>query len=106
MKVMLLILNLEYFSIPHQTHLHRHWLGLITSAMPYMGRALSRTVLCVVLQLCRNLDLLTSDLKSDTPTMQRVPPGRYTFMYMYVYMYVIFLSTLPPKNVLVCKLKK
>ncbi|XP_012945131.1 protein dopey-1 [Aplysia californica] len=64
----------------HQSHLHRHWLGLLTSALPYMGKALSRTVLCVVLQLCRNLDILAADLSRNKPCMQRVPPDHMLSM--------------------------
>ncbi|GFR99136.1 protein dopey 1 [Elysia marginata] len=64
----------------HQAHLHRHWVGLVTSALPYMGRAMPRTVLCVVLQLCRNLDLMASDLTNKRSSMQRVPPDHMVSM--------------------------
>ncbi|GFO47236.1 protein dopey 1 [Plakobranchus ocellatus] len=64
----------------HQCHLHRHWVGLVTSALPYMGRALPRTVLCVILQLCRNLELMASDLSNKRSSMQRVPPDHMISM--------------------------
>lgn len=64
----------------HQAHLHRHWVGLVTSALPYMGRAMPRTVLCVVLQLCRNLDTMAWDLSNKKSSMQRVPPDHMVSM--------------------------
>ena len=51
----------------HLCHLHRHWVGLVTSALPYMGRALTHVVLCVVSQLCRNLEDLAAESTADTP---------------------------------------
>ncbi|CAL1528923.1 unnamed protein product [Lymnaea stagnalis] len=64
----------------HQCHLHRHWIGLVTSALPYMGRAMARTVLCVVLQLCRNLEIIAFDLGKKKASMQRVPPDHVVSM--------------------------
>ncbi|KAH9488781.1 Protein dopey-1 [Bulinus truncatus] len=64
----------------HLCHLHRHWIGLVTSALPYMGRAMARTVLCVVLQLCRNLDIIALDLAKKKSSMQRVPPDHVVSM--------------------------
>lgn len=45
----------------HLCHMHRHWVALVTSALPFMGRALTRVVLCVVAQLCRNLESLAAE---------------------------------------------
>ena len=42
----------------HLSHMHRHWVAMVTSALPYMARALSFTVTSVVHQLCRNVELL------------------------------------------------
>uniref|UniRef100_A0A2C9KBU5 Uncharacterized protein n=1 Tax=Biomphalaria glabrata TaxID=6526 RepID=A0A2C9KBU5_BIOGL len=64
----------------HLCHLHRHWVGLVTSALPYMGRAMARTVMCVVLQLCRNLEIIALDLSKKKSTMQRVPPDHVVSM--------------------------
>ncbi len=37
-------------------HMHSTWLAFVESTLPYAGRFLSRLVLCVLNQLCRNLD--------------------------------------------------
>ncbi|BFZ09520.1 hypothetical protein BsWGS_12559 [Bradybaena similaris] len=64
----------------HLCHLHRHWVGLVTSALPYMGKAMARTVLCVVLQLCRNLEIIAADLSKKKSSMQKVPPDHVVSM--------------------------
>ncbi|CAG5127027.1 unnamed protein product, partial [Candidula unifasciata] len=64
----------------HLCHLHRHWVGLVTSALPYMGKAMARTVLCVVLQLCRNLEIIAADLTKKKSSMQKVPPDHVVSM--------------------------
>ncbi|XP_059152409.1 protein dopey-1-like [Physella acuta] len=64
----------------HHCHLHRHWIGLVTSALPYMGKAMARTVLCVVLQLCRNLEIIALDLAKKKATMHCVPPDHVVSM--------------------------
>lgn len=45
----------------HRCHMHRHWVAMVTSALPYMGKALSGIVMSVVSQLCRNLEALSSE---------------------------------------------
>lgn len=42
----------------HMCHMHRHWVMMVISAMPFLGRALVKIVLATVNQLCRNLELL------------------------------------------------
>lgn len=42
----------------HVAHMHRHWISMVTSSLPFMGKALSHIVMAVVAQLCRNLDML------------------------------------------------
>ncbi|XP_054990448.1 protein dopey-1 isoform X2 [Sorex araneus] len=46
--------------------MHPQWIGLITSALPYMGKVLQRVVVSVTLQLCRNLDNLIQQYKYET----------------------------------------
>lgn len=42
----------------HMCHMHRHWVMMAISAMPFVGRALTKIVLATVNQVCRNLELL------------------------------------------------
>ncbi|KAG8189706.1 hypothetical protein JTE90_022518 [Oedothorax gibbosus] len=42
--------------LEHHAHLHIHWLSLVTSALPFVGRWLPRLVMTVVSQLCINLE--------------------------------------------------
>ena len=44
----------------HMSHTHRHWLWLVTSALPYMGKHLPGIVMTVVAQLCRNIENLAT----------------------------------------------
>ncbi len=46
-------------------HMHRHWVTMVTSALPYMGRALSHVVVTVVNQMCRNIELLAHQYQQD-----------------------------------------
>ena len=50
----------------HQCQMHQHVVAMVTSALPYLGRALGNILVCVVLQLCRNLDLLASFYSGQT----------------------------------------
>ncbi|ESO88953.1 hypothetical protein LOTGIDRAFT_154021 [Lottia gigantea] len=54
----------------HMSHLHRHWVAMITSALPYMGKATSKVVLCVVSQLCRNIEVLAAEFESKKRTVR------------------------------------
>ena len=56
---MLLAAMMSALKQQHLSHMHRHWLAMLTSSMPYLGRGLSHTVLSTVNQLCRNLELLS-----------------------------------------------
>lgn len=49
----------------HMSHMHRHWVAMVTAALPYMGKYLSGTVMTVVSQLCRNIEALAAYYESD-----------------------------------------
>ena len=53
-----------------KANLHPNWLQLVESSLPYAGRSLNRMVVCVVIQLCNNLDGLSQTIshirKSDS----------------------------------------
>ena len=42
----------------HMCHLHRHWISMVTSTLPHMGKFLPGIVMTVVAQLCRNIEAL------------------------------------------------
>lgn len=46
--------------LEHHAHLHIHWLSLVTSALPFVGRYLPRLVITVINQLCGNLENIAS----------------------------------------------
>lgn len=48
----------------HLCHMHRHWIALVTAALPYMGKHLPGIVISVVSQLCRNLEAIASEYES------------------------------------------
>ena len=56
---------LSAFKQPHMCHMHKQWIAMVTSALPYMGRALSSIVMCVVSQLCKNIETLASEYESS-----------------------------------------
>ena len=39
-------------------HMHRHWVTMAISALPYVGNALRPLATSIVNQTCRNLELL------------------------------------------------
>ena len=43
-----------------QCGMHEHIVSTVTCVLPCLGRALCHTLVCVVLQLCKNLDVLAS----------------------------------------------
>jgi hypothetical protein len=49
----------------HTSHMHRHWVSMVTSALPYMGKYLPGIVMTVVSQLCRNIEALAAQYESD-----------------------------------------
>ena len=62
---MLLSAVLSALKQQHLCHMHRHWVTMVTSALPYMGRALSHVVVTVVNQMCRNIELLAIRYQQD-----------------------------------------
>ena len=62
---MLLSAVLSALKQQHLCHMHRHWVTMVTSALPYMGRALSHVVVTVVNQMCRNIELLALQYQQD-----------------------------------------
>ncbi|KAI1301279.1 Protein dopey-1 [Halotydeus destructor] len=40
----------------YKAHLHSNWLALVESTLPFAGRSLTRLVVCVISQLCHNLE--------------------------------------------------
>lgn len=57
--------------------LHPNWLQLVESSLPYAGRSLTRLVVCVVSQLCHNLELL-SELILDKKVLPDVSNDKET----------------------------
>lgn len=55
---MLLSATLSALRQQHLCYVHQHWIAMVTSVMPYMGRALSVVVTTVVGQLCHNVEQL------------------------------------------------
>lgn len=53
----------------HLRHMHRHWVAMVTSGLPFMGKALSTVVMNVVAQLCRNIEVVAS--KYGNPVKKR-----------------------------------
>ena len=54
----------------HKLHLHSNWLELVEATLPFAGRSLSRLVVCVLTQMCQNLEstaskIPTKSLKDD-----------------------------------------
>ena len=62
---MLLSAVLSALKQQHLCHMHRHWVTMVTSALPYMGRALGHVVVTVVNQMCRNIELLAIRYQQD-----------------------------------------
>lgn len=49
----------------HMSHMHRHWVAMVTLALPYMGKHLPGIVMTVVSQLCRNIEALATHYEYD-----------------------------------------
>ncbi|XP_077977408.1 protein DOP1A-like isoform X2 [Glandiceps talaboti] len=43
---------------PHMSHVHRHWVAIVTDSLPYMDKGLGNIVVPVANQLCKNLESL------------------------------------------------
>lgn len=56
---------LSAFKQNHMCHMHKQWVAMVTSSLPYMGRALSSIVMCIVSQLCRNIETLAAAYQSS-----------------------------------------
>lgn len=69
---------LSALKMEHMRHLHQQWTALVTSALPYMGPALTPVVMSVVSQLCVNLERLSQyyniQKKYEQETMCCLPP--------------------------------
>lgn len=54
-----------------KSNLHANWLSLVEATLPYAGRSLTRLVVCVITQLCHNLENIALKIenfgKSTTP---------------------------------------
>ncbi|XP_076078008.1 protein DOP1A-like isoform X1 [Mytilus galloprovincialis] len=72
---------LSAFKQPHMCHMHKQWIAMVTSSLPYMGRALSSIVMCVVSQLCRNIEALAAAYETSHRTkLERIPPDHAVSM--------------------------
>lgn len=52
----------------HKSNLHSNWLTLVESTLPIAHRSLTRIMVCIVTQLCHNLEDVASKLE-DYPTL-------------------------------------
>ena len=50
----------------HMCHMHRHWVAMVTSALPFMGNSLTGVVMNIVAQLCRNLETLSGEYQKTS----------------------------------------
>ncbi|XP_054164258.1 protein dopey-1-like isoform X2 [Oppia nitens] len=50
----------------HKVHLHSNWLDLVEATLSYAGRSLSRLVVCVLTQLCQNLESTSNKITMKT----------------------------------------
>ena len=48
----------------HKANLHSNWLALVESSLPIANRSLTRIVVCVITQLCHNLEHLAEQISS------------------------------------------
>ncbi|XP_060070918.1 protein dopey-1-like [Ylistrum balloti] len=60
----------------HMRHMHRHWVAMVTSGLPFMSKALSSIVMNVVAQLCRNIEMVASKYEDHTKKrgQEKMPP--------------------------------
>ncbi|XP_029636600.1 protein dopey-1 isoform X3 [Octopus sinensis] len=68
----------------HRAHMHRHWISMVTAALPHMGKAMALVVMNVVSQLCRNLEsissLYTTPKDERKQQMKSLPPDHVLTM--------------------------
>ncbi|XP_021360674.1 protein dopey-1-like isoform X2 [Mizuhopecten yessoensis] len=60
----------------HNRHMHRHWVAMVTSSLPFMGKALPSIVMNVVAQLCRNIEVVAAKYEDHTGIrgQEKMPP--------------------------------
>ncbi|XP_062580439.1 protein dopey-1-like isoform X4 [Saccostrea cucullata] len=68
---MLLSCVLSALKQQHMAHMHRHWVAMVTSSLPYMGKSLCSIVLTVTSQLCRNLEILSVQYSPEEQNSQQ-----------------------------------
>ena len=52
----------------HHTDMHRHWLTMVTTSMPYVGRSLASILVPVINQLCKNIEIIAELYELDNLT--------------------------------------
>lgn len=57
----------------HKVHLHANWLSLVESTLPYAGKSLSRLVICVLNQLCANLEACANVIENKGDKLAMTP---------------------------------
>jgi hypothetical protein len=60
----------------HKANLHCNWLALVESSLPISNRSLTRIVVCVVTQLCHNLEHFADKIEAfegDSSSLQMPP---------------------------------
>lgn len=63
----------------HKANLHANWLSLVEATLPYAGRSLTRLIVCVISQLCHNIEKTANNIEnygkqSDAETCDSVTP--------------------------------
>lgn len=56
-------------------HLHLNWLQLVESSLPYTGRSLTRLIVCVVSQVCHNIEMISRKICEPSPQIEM--PANY-----------------------------
>uniref|UniRef100_T1KPJ2 Uncharacterized protein n=1 Tax=Tetranychus urticae TaxID=32264 RepID=T1KPJ2_TETUR len=61
----------------HKANLHSNWLSLVEATLPFAGRSLTRLVVCVISQLCHNLESIAQKIENfsdPTATITSIIP--------------------------------
>lgn len=81
--------------------LHANWLELVKASLPYAGRSLTRIVVCVVGQICHNLDSLAemitryeNDCSENESSIYSVPKAEFAMPPNYLISLIKSLSSL------------
>lgn len=56
-------------------HLHLNWLQLVEASLPYAGRSLTRLIVCVVSQVCHNIEMISHKICEPSPNIEM--PANY-----------------------------